>query len=293
MSKQSSSPQSSSWTDTEGVPYKPLEPILSHDIEAIFAQGTPAQQEQAISRLIEPRKHAEPVQASSQQNQQEKFDAIQLLVQLLEEDEQRVHPNDITHEESDMEAQKREWQKEFDRLSEMRREEEEREFDELWQEELDAILNSDPSPVSSPMPVQPARASVNTEADVVSERRQTEDDIQGVRVSHESESETAHNDQSDQFELKNMKIAMEACKELSMSSSRKRASAQMADPGLLMPQSVKNMHFGKSYEIALEEVLKFFEGLHAGTPKIAAVKEAWRVGIGESYGTNVRRVICR
>ena len=286
MSKQSSSPQSSSWTDTEDVPYKPLEPILSPDIEAIFAQGTPAQQEQAISRLIEPRKHAEPVQASSQQNQQEKFDAIQLLVQLLEEDEQRVHPNDITHEESDMEAQTREWQTEFDRLSKMRREEEER----LWQEELDAILNSDPSPVSSPMPVQPARASVNTEADVVSERRQTEDDIQGVRVSHESESETAHNDQSDQFELKNMKIAMEACKELNMSSSRKRASAQMADPGLLMPQSVKNMHFGKSYEIALEEVLKFFEGLHAGTPKIAAVKEAWRVGIGD--GTNVRRVIC-
>ena len=128
------------------------------------------------------------------------------------------------------------------------------------------------------------------EADVVSERRQTEDDIQGVRVSHESESETAHNDQSDQFELKNMKIAMEACKELSMSSSRKRASAQMADPGLLMPQSVKNMHFGKSYEIALEEVLKFFEGLHTKTPKIPPVEEAWRVGIGD--GTNVRRVIC-
>ena len=286
MSKQSSSPQSSSWTDTERVPYKPLEPILSPDIEAIFAQGTPAQQEQAISRLIELRKNPEPVQASSQQNQQETFDAIQLF----EEDQQSVHPDDITHEESDMEAQTREWQKEFDRLSEMRREEEEREFDELWQEELDAIPNSEPSPVSSPMPVQPARASVNTEADVVSERRQTEDDIQGVRVSHESESETAHNDQSDQFELKNMKIAMEACKELSMSSSRKRASAQMADPGLLMPQSVKNMHFGKSYEIALEEVLKFFEGLHAGTPKIAAVKEAWRVGIGD--GTNVRRVIC-
>ena len=284
MSKQSSSPQSSSWTDTEDVPYKPLEPILSPDIEAIFAQGTPAQQDQVISRLIELHKNAEPVQTSSQieQDKPETYDAIQFF----DEDEQRVHPDDITHEESDMEAQTREWQTEFDRLSKMRREEEER----LWQEELDAILNSKPSPVSSPMPVQPARASVNTEADVVSERRQTEDDIQGVRVSHESESETAHNDQSDQFELKNMKIAMEACKELSMSSSRKRASAQMADPGLLMPQSVKNMHFGKSYEIALEEVLKFFEGLHAGTPKIAAVKEAWRVGIGD--GTNVRRVIC-
>ena len=281
-STQSQAPRSSSWTDTEVVRHKPLEPTLSSDIEAIFAQGTPAQQEQAISRLIELRKNAEPVQASSQQDKPETYDAIQVV----DEDEQRVHPNDITHKESDMEFWIREWQKEFDRLSEMRREEEER----LWQEELDAILNSESSPVSSPMPVQPARASVNAEADVVSERRQTEDDIQGVRVSHESESETAHNDQSDQFELKNMKIAMEACKELSMSRSRKRASAQMADPGLLMPQSVKNIHFGKSYEIALEEVLKFFEGLHAGTPKIAAVKEAWRVGIGD--GTNVRRVIC-
>ena len=88
MSKQSSSPQSSSWTDTEDVPYKPLEPILSPDIEAIFAQGTPAQQEQAISRLIELRKNPEPVQPGSQQNQQETFDAIQLF----EEDEQSVHP---------------------------------------------------------------------------------------------------------------------------------------------------------------------------------------------------------
>ena len=265
-----------------------MEPIPTPEIEATVGQWSPEQKEHVMRLLMQEgiMRKSEPVeptvQASSQQDKPETYDAIQVV----DEDEQRVHPNDITHEESDMEAQTREWQTEFDRLSKMRREEEER----LWQEELDAILNSEPSPVSSPMPVQPARASVNAEADVVSERRQTEDDIQGVRVSHESESETAHNDQSDQFELKNMKIAMEACKELSMSSSRKRASAQMADPGLLMPQSVKNMHFGKSYEIALEEVLKFFEGLHAGTPKIAAVKEAWRVGIGD--GTNVRRVIC-
>ena len=110
-------------------------------------------------------------------------------------------------------------------------------------------------------------------------------------VSLEIEGHTIRNQNIIQFELNTKQdTIINPCKELSLSVSGSRVcmSAQEAPPGLLMFQSVEHLLFGKSHETALEEVLQYFEGLHAGTHNLAPVVEAWRVGVGGSNGIHER-----